>query len=240
MFSHPEIWILAVGIFLGFFAQGIVGFAASVVAFPFLLKIYTLPEAVAFLTLYLVLFSLILGFQNRHYINKKILLELIPGVIIGFPLGIYLLKVLDPVLLERLLGVFLVFYAALHLISSKKIKFPEYSGSLVGLIGGISSGMFNSAAGVVTPYIDSRLDTAAEVRGTLIGVFIFTNFLRLPLVAASKILTWPIFKTSLLFLPVFFLAIFLGQKFYQKLPDRAVRLLILGFLGVSGVVLILK
>src|SRR5437763_1876442 len=132
MFGHPEIWILIVGIFLGFFAQSVVGFAASLVSFPFLLKVYTLPEAAAFLSLYFVFFSLIVGYKNRHDINKKIILELIPGVIIGFPLGIYLLKVLDPVFLERLLGIFLVVYVAQHLISKRKIQFPRHVGPVVG------------------------------------------------------------------------------------------------------------
>src|SRR3989338_1473010 len=108
MFVHPEIWFLVAGVFLGFFTQTILSFAAALVAFPFLLRVYSLPEAIAFLSFYYVIFSIVLIYKNHKDVDWQVFKDLAVVMVLGVLTGLFILKSVNSIWLERALGVFLV------------------------------------------------------------------------------------------------------------------------------------
>ena len=105
-----EVFILSLAVFVGFVVQTVTGFGAGIMSLPILLLIFDLPQAVAFNSVFLVIFSAILVSKNHKEIDWKSVLDLGAGLLFGLILGVYLLKYSDPILLKRFLGIFIIFY----------------------------------------------------------------------------------------------------------------------------------
>ncbi|NIA02111.1 MAG: sulfite exporter TauE/SafE family protein, partial [Nitrospirae bacterium] len=71
--------VTSIGIGIGFFIQTIVGFAATLFALPILLTVLSLQDSIAYLSIFHLIFSIILISKNYKYVNKKIILEVATG-----------------------------------------------------------------------------------------------------------------------------------------------------------------
>lgn len=240
MFLNAHLWFSVAGVFFGFFSQTIVGFAASLVSFPFLLQAYTLQQATALLALHYFLFSLILVYKNRRDVDFQVFKTLAPGALLGFVAGVYILKLAQPQVLEKALAVILLLYVANEVLIKKRLILPAYLGWLVGILGGLVSGVVATGSQIFVPYINSKVDSTRVVRATVMAVLAIGNTIRLPLLAYNHLLTRQLFLNSVYLLPVFFLAMFLGQKLFNIINEKLLKLLLLLFLAVSGVSLLLK
>ncbi|MFH1012609.1 MAG: sulfite exporter TauE/SafE family protein, partial [Candidatus Peregrinibacteria bacterium] len=117
----PSIIILSIAIGLGFFVQTNVGFAASLFTLPILLTIFDFKEAVGIISIFFVLFSLILVPKNWHQMNKKILITLSISSGIGLIIGVQLLKYMDPFILKKILGIFILLTVIHGYVKKEKI-----------------------------------------------------------------------------------------------------------------------
>jgi uncharacterized membrane protein YfcA len=232
--------LLILGVFFGFFAQTIVGFAAGMIAFPFLLTQYTLAEATAFLSTYMVVFSAILIYKNRKDIDKNLFKELAPGMTIGVLIGFLILKFVDAVWLEKLLGGFLIVYSIYEWKFQKVIVIPNKIFQMISFFGGVMTGIFSTGSAVYGPLVANRTKDGVVMRATLLGIFGISNFLRFPFVLFSSMLTKEIFIKSLILMPVFILAIVSGYAVYKYISEKLLRNLMLFFFIVSGLFLLLK
>lgn len=232
--------ILIAGISLGFFIQTVAGFAGGLFALPIILQVIPMQEAVAYLSVFLCLFSILLVYRNWNNIDKKTVQELGVGIIVGLAAGVGILKMGSPLILKRLLGVFILLFVAYHFLKKKKLNFPGRWGILFGLAGGVFSGMFSAGGPTYVMYVYNRIDGAAVFRATLIGILSITNILRLPMLVVSDILTTDILLTSLYIAPAFALALFLGNRLYKKINEHAFKNILMILLVVSGISLLIR
>ena len=235
-----EFLIISVAIFVGFFVQSIAGFASMLMAMPFLLMVLDLKEALALGAVFFALFSLILIPKNWRHIDKKIFGEVGLAIVFGFIIGFQVLKYGNPLILKKVLGVFILSYVVYSALKKGRIKYFEKKGVLFGLVGGFFTGLFSSGGPFIVTYIRNKLDKSAVVRGTVIGVFGIINCVRIPMLIQSKILTWDVFFKALLGIPAFLLALYLGHLFYNRLNEKAFQNIILGLLFISGVLILIK
>lgn len=234
------ILILVAGVFLGFFAQTIVGFAASMVAFPFLLSQYNLKEATAFMAFYYVLFSIVLVYKNYKDVDKTVFKSIAPFATAGFLAGFFILKSVNPFWLEKCLGVIVLTYALVEWKFKKTYHIPTHLNSVLSFFGGIIGGAFTTGSMIFALLVTNKIKNGITIRATLMAIFAIANFLRFPFVAFSGILTKQIFTKSLLILPIFLLALYCGNIAYKSLSERIVRYMILLFLMLSGLWFIIK
>lgn len=232
--------ILIIGVGLGFYIQTVAGFAAALVALPIILSVLNLQEAIALMSIFFFIFSIVLIYQNWKLINKKIVIEMSIGVIAGLILGILILKLGSPIVLKKALGIFILFFVGHSYVKKKKVKLFNKLGILFGFFGGLFSGLFSTGGPLFVVYIYNKLDKSNVVRATIIGTLGITNFLRVPLLIYSDILSYQIFLVSLYVLPFFFLAIFLGHKTYHKINENIFRNVLMILLILSGVSLIVR
>jgi uncharacterized membrane protein YfcA len=235
-----QLIILIAGIGLGFFIQTVAGFAGGLFALPIILQVIPMQEAVAYLSVFLCLFSILLVYRNWSEIDKKTVQELSVGIIVGLAAGVGILKMGSPILLKRLLGVFILLFVGYHFFRKKKIRLPGRWGILFGLAGGVFSGMFSAGGPTYVMYVYNRIDGAAVFRATLIGILSITNILRLPMLVVSDILTTDILMTSLYIVPAFLLALFLGNKLYKRINEHAFKNILMILLVVSGISLLIR
>ena len=240
MAVQPEILILAFGVFLGFFTQTIVGFAAALVAFPFLLTHYDLQEATSFLSFYYVVFSIVLVYKNYKDIDKEVFKNVAITATLGYLLGFFILKTVNPYFLEKALGVFVLVYCLYEWRYKRTFVIPKIIVRFLGFIGGITGGVFSSGNVIFGPLVSSRTKNGTVMRATLLAIFAIANFMRFPFVVATGLLTKKIFIESLMIFPVFVLALIVGHRAYKYISEQAVRKLILLFLAISGIMFLVR
>ncbi|HYV33429.1 MAG TPA: sulfite exporter TauE/SafE family protein [Candidatus Limnocylindria bacterium] len=240
MDNHPQIWVLAAGVFFGFLTQTVVAFAAGLVAFPFLLTQYTLPQAIAFMSPYYVVFSAVLIYKNRKDVDWQVWKELALGVCLGLIVGLVVLKYANPVWLEKFLGAFLVCYSLYEWRNKKNIFIPKRLFQFFGFLGGVMSGIFTSGSSVLGPLVRTRIKNGVIMRATFLAIFGITNFIRFPAMFFGSLITRDILIQSLIVSPVFVLAVICGHIIYKYINEKMLAQLVLIFFIASGVFLLLK
>jgi len=232
--------VIGIGIGLGFYVQTVAGFAAGLFAIPILISVLPMEEAIALMSIFLLIFSVILVYKNWKKIEQKTVLELSVGVIIGLGVGILILKTGNPIFLKRVLGAFTILFVAYNFISRNKLKIPGNLGVLFGLAGGIFSGMFSAGGPPYVMYIYNRIDSASIFRATIIGILAVTNTLRVPMLVVSDILTPDTLLIAMYMLPVFIIALLLGNKTYHKVNEGKFKTILMILLGISGISLLIR
>ncbi len=230
-----QIIILIIGISLGFFGQTISGFAAALIALPFILMVLSIQEAIAFLSVFFFIFSIILIPKNWDLINKKTIVEIIIGTVAGLILGIIILKFTNPIILKKFLAIFILLFVAHSHLKKKKVKAFSKLGVLFGFIGGLFSGLFSSGGAVYVVYIYNKLSGAKTIRATIIGTLGVVNITRVPMLIYADILTFDIFLLSLKILPFFLLSLYLGHKAYHKINEEIFKTILMIFLVLSAI-----
>jgi len=234
-----QIIILVIGVGLGFYVQSVIGFAASLVALPIILNVLSIQESVALMSFFFFLFSISLIYKNWKAINKKVVLEMSIGIVVGLILGIFILKYGSPVVLKKALGIFMLLFVGYHYTKNKRIKLFNKLGILFGFAGGLFSGLFSTGGPMYVTYIFNKLNDSDVVRATIIGTLGITDIVRLPILMYSGILTYNILILSLYLLPFFLMAIFLGHKTYHKINENTFKNAVMILLALSGISLII-
>ncbi len=235
-----EIIILILGITLGFYIQTIVGFAAGLVAIPIIINFLDIKESVALVSIFFFVYSIVLVYQNWRIMDRNIILELSIGLITGMIAGVYILKFGSPIILKKALGIFIILFALYSLMKKRKIKIFKKLGLVFGFLGGLFAGLFSTGGPPNIIYIYNKIDKARVMRATMIGILSLSNFIRVPMLIISDILTMDIFMKSLIVFPFFILALLLGHLTYKKINEETFKKLVIILLFLSGLSLIIR
>ena len=106
----------AAAVTLAYTVYGLTGFGASIVAIPLLAQLLPLRFAVPMMLLFDLLAGLLLGLKNRQSIDRRELLRLVPFLLVGMVVGVYLLAQAPERWLLAALGLFALLYAAWNLL----------------------------------------------------------------------------------------------------------------------------
>lgn len=232
--------ITALGIFLGFFIHTMIGFAGALIALPILLTVMNLPDAIATISIFYLLSSLYLVYKEWYNIDKSILQRLLLISILGIGIGVYVLTFSKPVFLKKFLGIF-VFVYVIHSYfkKTKNVKNPKLTLPL-GLLGGFFSGLFSTGGPLYVMSVRSSASNIKTFRATMIGVLGMISVIRVPILTISGVLTKAHIIHSIVIIPFFILAQFLGKKAYGKLSETMFRNILLLLLTLSSIVLIFR
>ena len=232
--------IIALGIFLGFFIQTVVGFAGALVALPVLLIAVTLPDAIAYISIFYFLSSTYFVVKEWHNMDRKLIAKLTISSIIGVGVGIWILSYAKPLILKKSLGIFIIAYVIYSLFTNKKFKTSSISEYGFGFLGGLFSGLFSTGGPLYVIIVKNTVVDIKTFRATMFGILGLVSVVRLPMISIGGILTWNHLYNAMFILPVFLLAIVLGKKLYSKVNDELLKKSILILLFISGIVLTFK
>ncbi len=236
--SPLSILLLVLSLSLGFFVQTVIGFAAPLIALPILTRLLGLQAAVGLISIYLLLFSIVMTRRHWHEMDRRTVLELSGGGIVGIFIGVWVLQYGSPVVLNKLLGVFILFYVAHQFIGKAKVKQFQKFGWIFGLFAGLFSGLFSSGSPFYVTYIYNKLSQPNVIRATIIGSLGIGNTLRFALLTLNGTINAHIASLAFVVLPGFLLAVWLGQKAHSKLDDVAFKRIVMAFLVLSGISLV--
>jgi hypothetical protein len=164
------------------------------------------------------------------------------GVVVGVPLGTYVLKTGSPGVVLTTLGAFLVVVSAVlvRLPDGVRVAWPRWIGPPLGLGAGILTGLFGTGGPPLIIYYHLAGSSKSAFRGNLMAIFLLKTCLRVPAYAVGGLLTAPRLWSGLLLLPAALVGTWLGQRVHVELSEPTFRRLVSVLLGVIGLLLLIK
>ncbi len=230
--------ILAIGIFVGFYVQTVIGFAGSLMALPILLLKMDLPDAIAYISIFYLFSSIFLISKEWRNIDKKIILQLAFASIIGVIIGIAVLTYTKPIILKRGLGIFILLYVLYISFGKRKIKLNKTGVIGFGVMAGFFSGIFSTGGPLYVICVENTVKNIKAFRATMIGVLGLVTITRVPALAVSGILNFGHLKMTILVFPIFLFAQFLGKRTFMKIEERLFQRSLILLLSISGMIMI--
>lgn len=216
-------------VMLGYTLFGFGGFGANIVAIPLLAHWMPLRFVVPMLLVLDLTAAAFLGLKNRHLVEGRELLRLVPWLLVGMLIGATVLAKARETVLLTLLGAFVLAVAAWSLF------FGERSGAgrrpantawaaPAGVGGGMFSALFGSGGPLYTIYLARRVHEPARLRATVATIILGAATTRGVLFVANGLMAQPgLLQTSLAALPGAALGYFVGSRLHEHLPAARVR-----------------
>lgn len=237
--------LLGLGALLGGFINGLAGFGTALFALGFWLQIMPPVQAVSMV----VVVSAITGLQGiwlvRHSITaqpRRLARFVIPAVI-GIPIGVAALTVLDAGTLKITIAMFLILYGGFFTLRSNLPKIghptPVIDG-VVGFLGGVMGGAASLSGAFPTMWCAMRPWSKSETRAVLQPYNVIVLGLTMVMFAFKGLYTWDAFRLILIALPVTMLSAQVGIAVFKRLTDDQFRRLIIAMMFLSGVILLLR
>jgi len=232
-------------LFAGYAVRGAAGFGSGVVMTPlmaFVLPLSTLAPLVTFLGLFVSVRQM---WIDRPLIAWKHLVAFLPGIAIGVPLGIWAFREVDPALLIRALGAYVVAYALYSLVAPHDgeghRRLPAWTAIPIGTAGAIVATLFGGMAGpVYVTYLDG-----VGLAKRAFRVTVSTTLLVLSVVRSIAYLAAGVFRPQD-FLLVLAAALpvaigtLAGERMHDRIGQAAFRRMVGGLLVFSGAALLLR
>ena len=244
LISDPSIYllILLVGAFTAALVQGATGFGSGLVLNAFWLHILEPSIAIPLNIFTCLLISGAPIYKLRKTLDFSKLKPFIIFGVIGIPFGMLLLTITDPRVFKASIGIFLVLYALLMLISSNfsiKVNTNKSIDSFIGLISGLMGGF--AALGGLLPTIWVGLQKLPKntQRGTYEPFIFITSIVAVISFAVAGLYTIQMAYDLLKILPALIIGSWLGVKIYHVLDGEVFRRTILGLILAAGIVLLI-
>jgi uncharacterized membrane protein YfcA len=239
----PEIPLVAViaVVAAGSFVRGLFGFGEALLAMPLLalfLPLTVVTPLVAFLgpTLGLLILS-----REWRKVDLRGTLVLIASTLAGIPLGLFLLKRLDPRPMNILLALVIILFALVNLHRPARPRFGSDGPAVAfGFAAGILGAAYNTNGPPVVFYGMLRGWDPDRFRATLQGYFLPTGGAVLAGQGLAGLWTRAVLTTYLYALPFVLGAAALGLALGRRIPAHRFNKLVYAILLVLGAALLVK
>ena len=237
MIDWPAAGIAVAGAAVAGFLQGFGGFAFGLVAMA--VWAWTIaPDLAGPMVVFGALIGRVLTLGGkRPDLGLARAMPLVVGGLAGLPLGVAILKNVDPVMFRLIVGFVLVAFAGLTLAAGRLPKIA-FGGRLadggVGFLGGLTGGFAGLPEAAAAPWLSLRGWKNNEQSAVLATFSIAMQAAALVLYGLAGMLTA---RTGLMFVfvaPALFLAALLGARLRRKKSGPGVRLAVLWLMGLSG------
>lgn len=244
-FEITTILLAGVIIFAGHLVKGVSGFGSALFAVPLLLLLLE----VRFVTPVFLLFDLVSGVilvaQTWRSINRRLLLLLLVGMLLGTALGTWVLVSFSHQILKRALGVLVTGWAVATLVQREPDTVPlagaarPYLAPASGFLGGALGAVFGVNGPPIVIYLSQVLGEKLAFRATLYGIFLADACYRVVLFTAHRLLNRSVFRFALTMAPFLVAGVLVGSWLQRFLDQALFRRIVAGILLVTGVILLI-
>ncbi len=135
-------------VFLGILAQSMAGFGVALICMPLLITVLDPVSAATLVALFTLPLQIVIMWRYRHALKVRPFWRVIVGSVIGIPVGVTLITILDPKIIATALGVFVIGFALYSLL---RLRLPRLRQPGWGFGFGIASGLLNGAYSAGAP-----------------------------------------------------------------------------------------
>lgn len=239
-FSLLTLSYAAAVLLFSYFIRGIAGFGSALIAVPLLALWLPLATVVPLIALLDYTASLIQGIQNRSHIRWPEIWPLLPFTILGVATGLLLHRIVNPALLTRGLGIFIINYAIYALLPLPRLAGARWWAVPAGYFGGTVGALFGTGGPFYVIYLTLRQADKFGFRATAATIFLFDGGCRLVGFTLSGMFQRFVLLAAVAALPLVAVGLRFGNRIHLTIgPKSFMRLICVILLG-SGLALLLK
>lgn len=220
------------------FIQSLSGFGFSLFIVPFLAILIGPRDTVLLANLMSVFSTGIQARTLRHSAERRTAGVLMIGSLVGMPIGLAVLLLLDPEALKVAIAMMVI---AFTLLLMRGLALHT-AGTVGDLAAGIASGILNTSTSMSGPpvvlYLQGRDMPPLQFRATIATFFFVTSAIAVVLLLASGTAKSYVFLALALSLPAMVGGQLLGNAMFEKVDPVFFRRMVYAILLVSGVVAI--
>ncbi|MCC7450320.1 MAG: sulfite exporter TauE/SafE family protein [Anaerolineae bacterium] len=239
--------VIAVCAYLTGLSKGGLGGALGTLVTPLLALVVPASMAVG-LTLPLLIVGDIFA-VSAHWRgwDKRIVVGLLPGTILGVILGSLVISTLSPSVIQHVLGAAALVYVIYKFWARRQpatqgstTAEPLWQSSSYGGMCGLTSTVANAGGPVMTVYMLTKRVTPSVFVATTALYFALLNVMKLPGYLSAHILTPEMIVLVAWSMPLIPMGVWLGKMLDKHIDMVTFETIILIFLGITGVALLLK
>jgi len=229
--SLVEIYFVIFTIFIASIIRGFNGFGFSATCISGFSFILPAIEIVPIILILEVLISILMIPYIRNKIDWNLIIKILIGIIVGSPIGLFLLKYLPPELTHLIICLLIIFLAILLMTgySNQKIN-NNYAKISTGFIAGTINGFSLLGGMPIALFLLVTKIQPAIIRGSLAALFFLTDTYAFVLSFFAGIVDiTAIYRTVplIIILPI---GVYIGDKFFVKSKEKTYRKVVFYFL----------
>ena len=229
--SLIEIYFVIFTVFIASIIRGFNGFgfsATCISGFSFILP------AIEIVPIILILEVIISIFMVPYIWNKidwNFVVKLLFGIIIGSPVGIYLLKYLSPDTTRLSVCVLVIFFSFLLMKGYENKKINNNYGKLItGIVSGTLNGLTTLGGMPVALFLLITSIQPAVIRGSLAALFFLTDIYAFTLSFFAGIVDLTTIYRTIPLIIILPIGVYIGDKFFVKSKEETYRKVVFYFL----------
>ena len=223
-------------VFIASIIRGFNGFGFSATCMSLISFILPTIEIVPIILILEVMVSIFMFPYIWNNIDWKFVLQILVGISIGSPIGLYLLKYLSTDITHLSICGIIIFFVILQLkgYSNKTINvFPIKL--LVGGISGIINGLGTLGGMPISLFLLVTKVKPIVIRGSLAAIFFIADAYVLNLSVIAQIVEPIVFYRAIPLILVLPIGIFIGNKFFVKSREETYRKFVFYFLIIISI-----
>lgn len=240
--EQPEYLLLAMAAVVAAYAVfTLVGFGSALLASAPLAMLLPVAKVIPLLALLDFAGSSLRGWRARHELAWSELRQLLPGMLLGQLLGVFVLSRLPAPWMALGLGLFVIVQGGRGFLAGPAAGRRQPRAALPhGLFGGVLGGLFGSGGFVYASYLERRLESRAAFRATQAVLIALSTAWRIILCLSVGLLDFRLLLTAVIFVPAMALGVYVGQHLDLRMSREQLFRFLNALLIVSGLVLVLR
>jgi uncharacterized protein len=229
--SLVEIYIVIFTVFIASIIRGFNGFGFSAICISGFSFILPAIEIVPIILILEVIISIFMIPYIWNKIDWSFVLKLLIGIIIGSPMGLYLLKHLSSNVTHLSVCLIIIFFSILLMkgFSSQKIN-NNYGKFFTGIVSGTLNGLTTLGGMPVALFLLITSIQPAIIRGSLAALFFLTDLYAFALSFFAGIVDMTTIYRTLPLIIILPIGVFIGDKFFVKSKEKTYRKVVFNFL----------
>jgi uncharacterized membrane protein YfcA len=222
-------------VFAAIFTQTITGFGLALVSMPLLVLVMPVQVAAPLVALVGGVAELLLLIKHRAAFNIRAVAVLVAAMVLGIPVGVYLLGQVDEGVVTAVLGVIVVAYA-LYALFGFKLPALAHKGWAVGFgfVAGILGGAYNTSGPPVIIYGNCRGWEPAEFKGNLQGFFLVASVAVIVAHVIGGNLTAVVWTNFFVAIPAILMGLVVGSVLEKRInPARFRQIVLVALVGLG-------
>ncbi|MGH7373866.1 MAG: sulfite exporter TauE/SafE family protein [Candidatus Rokuibacteriota bacterium] len=225
---------------LAYWVRGMAGFGSGLIAVPLLTLAWPVTVVVPLVVALDYIGSASQGIRNVDEVSWREQLVLIPFMVIGVGLGLWVLRAVSTALLAKVLAGFVIAYALYQMLPLPELRGSRVAATYCGFLGGLVGTLFATGGPFYVIYLNLRGLARPTFRATFAMNFLIDGGVRLAAFAAGGLFGRQTLGYLLAALPIAGAGLYVGGRIQTGLSPRAFQIVIRLLLLVSGVALLLK
>jgi hypothetical protein len=227
-------------LFFAYLVRGIAGFGSGLIAVPLLTLVSPVTTVVPLVVSLDYVGSASQGYRNLREIAWREQLVLVPFMLVGVGLGLYLFQTISTPVLAQALGGFVIAYALYHWLPLPNLRGSRHAAIYCGSLGGLVGTLFGTGGPFYVIYLNLRALDKRAFRATFAVNYLIDGGIRLAAYAVMGFFRADTLLHLLAALPLVAAGLYVGGRIQLGFSQRVFARLISGLLFASGIALLTR